>query len=134
MTSTRYHLSKSDAVIVTQIQAALPSRRHRFKPDGRPQSWSGTVHVAFVIDVFARRIVGWRVSTSMTTRFVPDAFEQALWQRKPLGNKNPIHHSDRGSRGGLNRSSQHGQFPHSRAPRPVPPPGFSTRVFCEDAR
>ena len=60
-------------------------------------TWSGTVYVAFVIDVFARRIVGWRVSTSMTTRFVLDALEQALWQRKPLGNKSLIHHSDRGS-------------------------------------
>jgi putative transposase len=60
-------------------------------------TWSGTVYVAFVIDVFARRIVGWRVSTLMTTQFVLDALEQALWQRKPLGNKSLIHHSDRGS-------------------------------------
>ncbi|UWQ82727.1 IS3 family transposase [Leisingera caerulea] len=60
-------------------------------------TWSGTVYVAFVIDVFARRIVGWRVSSSMTTQFVLDAVEQALWQRKPLGNKSLTHHSDRGS-------------------------------------
>jgi transposase InsO family protein len=60
-------------------------------------TWSGTVYVAFVIDVFARRIVGWRVSTSMTTQFVLDALEQALWRRTPLGNKSLIHHSDRGS-------------------------------------
>jgi transposase InsO family protein len=60
-------------------------------------TWSGTVYVAFVIDVFARRIVGWRVSTSMTTQFVLDALEQAIWQRKPHGNKSLIHHSDRGS-------------------------------------
>lgn len=60
-------------------------------------SWSGTVYVAFVIDVFARKIVGWRVSTSMTTQFVLDALDQALWQRKPLGNKSLIHHSDRGA-------------------------------------
>jgi len=60
-------------------------------------TWSGTVYVAFVIDVFARRIVGWRVSTSMTTKFVLDALEQAIWQRKPLGNKSLVHHSDRGS-------------------------------------
>ncbi|MBK5927277.1 hypothetical protein CCR87_07990 [Rhodobaculum claviforme] len=51
----------------------------------------------FVIDVFARRIVGWRVSTSMTTQFVLDALGQALWQRKLLGSKSLIHHSDRGS-------------------------------------
>ena len=60
-------------------------------------TWSGTVYVAFVIDVFARRIVGWRVSSSMTTQFVLDALEQALWKRKPLRNKSLTHHSDRGS-------------------------------------
>jgi len=61
------------------------------------QTWSGTVYVAFIIDVFARRIVGWKVSTTMTTQFVLDALEQAIWQRKPAGNKALIHHSDRGS-------------------------------------
>jgi len=45
-------------------------------------TWSGTVYVAFVIDVFARRIVGWRTSTSMKTQFVLAALEQAIWQRK----------------------------------------------------
>ena len=60
-------------------------------------TWSGTVYVAFVIDVFARRIVGWRTSTSMKTQFVLDALEQAIWQRKPPDNKNLVHHSDRGS-------------------------------------
>ena len=61
------------------------------------QTWSGTVYVAFVIDVFARRIVGWRVSTSMAAQFVLDALEQAIWQRKTPDNKVLIHHSDRGS-------------------------------------
>jgi transposase InsO family protein len=60
-------------------------------------TWSGTVYVAFVIDVFARRIVGWRVSTSMTTKFVLDALDQAIWQRKTQDNKSLVHHSDRGS-------------------------------------
>jgi len=60
-------------------------------------TWSGTVYVAFVIDVFARRIVGWRVSTSMATQFVLDALEQAILQRKTPDNKALIHHSDRGS-------------------------------------
>lgn len=45
------------------------------------------VYVAFVIDVFARRIVGWRVSTSMTTQLALDALEQAIWQRRPAMNK-----------------------------------------------
>ena len=61
------------------------------------QTWSGTVYVAFVIDVFARRIVGWRASTSMKTQFVLDALEQAIWQRKTPDNKSLVHHSDRGS-------------------------------------
>ena len=60
-------------------------------------TWSGTVYVAFVIDVFARRIVGWRTSTFLKTPFVPDAPEQAIWQRKTLNNKSLVHHSDRGS-------------------------------------
>ena len=60
-------------------------------------TWSGTVYVAFVIDVFARRIVGWRVSGSMPTQFVLDALEQAIRQRNPHGNKDLVHHSDRGS-------------------------------------
>ncbi len=58
-------------------------------------TWSGFVYVAFVIDVFARRIVGWRVSRSMQTERVLDALEQALWQRQVA--EGLIHHSDRGS-------------------------------------
>lgn len=57
-------------------------------------TWAGFVYVAFVIDVFARRIVGWRVSRSMRTDFVLDALEQALWARRPSGT---VHHSDKGS-------------------------------------
>ena len=62
--------------------------------------------MAFIIDVFARRIVGWRVSSSMRTDFVLDALEQALYARQP-GPQALIHHSDRGSQGVFNRSSQH---------------------------
>jgi len=60
-------------------------------------TWQGWLYVAFVIDVFARRIVGWRVSTSMTTDFVLDALEQALYARQPERDSSLIHHSDRGS-------------------------------------
>lgn len=60
-------------------------------------SWQGMVYVAFVIDVFARKIVGWRVSTSMTTGFVLDALNQAICQRAPSEADNLVHHSDRGS-------------------------------------
>lgn len=60
-------------------------------------TWKGWLYVAFVIDVFARRIVGWRVSTSMKTDFVLDALEQALYARQPERDSALIHHSDRGS-------------------------------------
>jgi putative transposase len=60
-------------------------------------TWQGFVYVAFVIDVFSRRIVGWRASRSMCTDFVLDALEQALWDRQPDRNQSLIHHSDRGS-------------------------------------
>lgn len=53
--------------------------------------------MAFVIDVFARRIVGWRVSSSMHTEFVLDALEQALYDRQPEQSDGLVHHSDRGS-------------------------------------
>jgi putative transposase len=59
-------------------------------------TWSGFVYVAFVIDAFARRIVGWRVSRSARAEFVLDALEQALHERQPLRRANLIHHSDRG--------------------------------------
>jgi putative transposase len=60
-------------------------------------TWQGWLYVAFVIDVFARNIVGWRVSTSMRTDFVLDALEQALHARQPERSDALIHHSDRGS-------------------------------------
>ena len=57
-------------------------------------TWQGWLYVAFVIDVFARRIVGWRVSSSMHTDFVLDALEQALYARQPSPEEALIHHSD----------------------------------------
>ena len=60
-------------------------------------TWQGWLYVAFVIDVFARRIVGWRVSSSMRTDFVLDALEQALYARQPERDGSLICHSDRGS-------------------------------------
>ncbi len=77
----------------------------RFKAD-RPNAlwvvdftyvtWSGFVYVAFVIDVFVRRIVGWRASSTARTDFVLDALEQALHERRPGEADALIHHSDRG--------------------------------------
>ena len=60
-------------------------------------TWAGFVYVAFIIDVFARYIVGWRVSRTAHTSFVLDALEQALHHRRPRYGGKLIHHSDRGS-------------------------------------
>ena len=59
-------------------------------------SWTGFVYVAFVIDAYARRIVGWRVSRTAHAGFVLDALEQALHERRPLRGSGLVHHSDRG--------------------------------------
>ncbi len=60
-------------------------------------TWRGFVYTAFVIDTFARRIVGWRVSRTAGTAFVLDALEQALHDRQPHRDAGLVHHSDRGS-------------------------------------
>ena len=60
-------------------------------------TWQGWLYVAFVIDVYARRIVGWRVSSTMRTDFLLDALEQALYARRPELDGGLVHHSDRGS-------------------------------------
>ena len=60
-------------------------------------TWTGFVYVAFVIDAYARRIVGWRVSRTAHASFVLDALEQALHDRRPVHRGGLVHHSDRGS-------------------------------------
>ena len=59
-------------------------------------TYQGFAYVAFAVDIDARRIVGWRWSTSARTDFVLDALEQTLYARKPFGGDRLIHHSDRG--------------------------------------
>jgi transposase InsO family protein len=59
-------------------------------------TWTGFVYVAFVIDAYARRIVGWRVSRTAHASFVLDALEQALHERRPVQGGGLVHHSDRG--------------------------------------
>ncbi len=89
---------------------SLPARPGQPAVQGRPRpnrlwvadftyvaTWSGFVYVAFVIDVFARRIVGWRVSRSARADFVLDALEQALHERRPFASSGLVCHSDRGS-------------------------------------
>ena len=71
------------------------------------------VYVAFVIDVFSRRVVGWRAATKMTTPLVLDALEMALWTRRKDGITDLaglVHHNDAGSQGGFKWSSQHLEF------------------------
>ena len=70
-------------------------------------TWRGCVYVAFVIDVFARRIVGWRASSSLRSDLALDALEQALYDRLIAESERLVHHSDRGGQGGFQRSSQH---------------------------
>jgi len=73
-------------------------------------TWSGVVYVAFVIDAFSRRIVGWKADTTMKTSLVLDTLEMALWSRQRAGiplAEDLIHHNDAGSQGGFTRSSQH---------------------------
>lgn len=60
-------------------------------------TWAGFVYVAFVIDVYARHIVGWRVSRTAHAGFVPDALEQAIHERRPVHRAGLVHHSGRGS-------------------------------------
>jgi putative transposase len=91
----------------TAVACPLDRVKRQFKADRPNQlwvsdftyvsTWQGWLYVAFVIDVFARRIVGWRVSSSMRADFVLDALEQALYDRQPERSGALIHHSDRGS-------------------------------------
>jgi putative transposase len=73
-------------------------------------TWSGVVYVAFVIDAFSRRIVGWKADTTMQTALVLDTLEMALWSRNRDGialAAGMVFHNDAGSQGGFTRSSQH---------------------------
>jgi putative transposase len=91
-------------------------------------TWAGFVYVALVIDAFARRIVGWRVSRSMQAQLVLDALEQALHDRRPAEGAGLVHHSDRGTQGRLNRSSQQDLSELTGGPRPGPRRASSSRA------
>lgn len=67
-------------------------------------TWAGFLYLAVVIDVFSRKVVGWSFGEHMTANLVINALNMALITRKP---GKVIHHSDQGSQGGFNRSSQH---------------------------
>jgi putative transposase len=70
-------------------------------------TWSGIVYVAFVVDVFARRILGWKAARSMSSALVLDALNMAAWVRRDFDLAGLVCHSDAGSQGGFNRPSQH---------------------------
>ena len=91
---------------------------------------AGLLFLAVVLDAWSRRIVGWAFSADLKTRVVLDALDMALAARKP---KNVIHHSDQGSQGGFNRSSQHDHHTAERGTDRVPRSVFSIPAFCEAA-
>jgi hypothetical protein len=73
-------------------------------------TWAGFTYVAFAIDLYSRAIVGWSASATKDVAFVEQCLSMALWRRDQAGRPVPsgmIHHSDAGSQGGFNRSSQH---------------------------
>jgi transposase InsO family protein len=92
-------------------------------------TWQGFVYVAFIIDVYARRIVGWRTSSTPRTDFVLDALEQALYERRPPAGSRLVAHSDRGSQGEFNRSSQHRLGEQTLSNHSVPRQVSSSRAF-----
>jgi HTH-like domain/Integrase core domain len=73
------------------------------------RTFSGWVYAAFTVDVFSRRVVGWQLSRSLRTDLALDALEMGIWTRRRAGRElgGLVHHSDKGSQGGLNWSSQH---------------------------
>ncbi len=111
----RFHTTRPDPgavrppdLVCRQFQASRPNELWIVDFTYVP-TWSGMAFTAFVSDVFSRRIVGWRTSASMPTELPLDALEMALWTRDRDGEpvRGVVHHSDAGSQGGLNRSSQH---------------------------
>ena len=93
----------------------------------------GFVYVAFVIDAYSRRIVGWRAARSMTTDLVLDAVEHAFFTRAQEGNislRGLIAHNDAGRQGGFNLSSQHCVVNLSVVGRQALPSVSSSRVSC----
>jgi putative transposase len=100
--------SRPDDLLRRDFSAEAPNRRW-VADITYVATWIGFVYVAFVSDLYSRRIVGWRASTSLRADLALDALEHALWQRGRDGADltGLVHHSDRGVQGEFNRSSQH---------------------------
>ena len=111
--------TKRKFVVTTDSRHSLPVEpdlvQRRFNPEAPSQLWSGDItyiatdegwlYLAAVIDLFGRQVVGWSLQPNMQTSLVKDALAMAWWRRRPAAGL--IFHSDRGSQGGFNRSSQH---------------------------
>ena len=111
--------TKRKFVVTTDSRHSLPVApdlvQRRFNPEAPNQLWSGDItyiqtdegwlYLAAVIDLFSRQVVGWSLQSHMQASLVKDALTMALWRRRPPPGL--IFHSDRGSQGGFNRSSQH---------------------------
>ena len=152
-------LHRIERLMKTQALRARPRRRGLPKDDGqrsmiapntlarefhaeRPnQRWiadftyiwtaEGWLYVAAVIDLFSRRVVGWSMKAEMTAQLVTDALIMAIWRRgKPDA---LLHHSDQGSQGRFNRSSQHEHHTVERGTDRALRSVFSIRAFCEAA-
>ena len=90
-TGARTGVTTAEAQRVTRVFKAQRPNQLWVSDFTYVSTWQGWLYVAFVIDVFARRIVGWRVSSSMRTDFVLDALEQALYARQPERQEALIH-------------------------------------------
>jgi putative transposase len=90
------------------------------------RTWEGRMFFAFLIDVFSRMIVGWQLAGHMRTDLVLDAVRMALGTRQPGADVELVHHTDQGSQGGINRSSQHWLVDMIVDARPVPRRAFSS--------
>jgi putative transposase len=93
--------------LVDRVFAAVAPNRLWVADLTYVSTWSGFVYVAFVVDAFSRRIVGWRVSGSLHAEFALDALEMAIWSRRAEDLSSLVHHTDRGVQPGFNGSSQH---------------------------
>jgi putative transposase len=95
-TTVPSELSPRPADLVERVFAAAAPNRLWLADITYVSTWSGFCYTAFVIDAFSRRIVGWRVSSSLRAELALDALEMAIWSRRSTDLAGLVHHSDRG--------------------------------------
>ena len=116
-------------LVARDVTATRPESSYGCRTSRMSRTWRGFVSVAFVIDVFARRIVGRRASASLRTDLARDALEQAVYDRCAADPGDRVHHSDRGTQLGFKGSSQRVCVSSSLSDFEVPLRAFSSRVF-----